>query len=118
MKGILDKELKIAITNKLASYDIQTDTLIFAEHSVTKNRKNGFLFYDKTGRNLGIVYKSDDKRTYRYGQAELLFFKRFKSEFGTWRVIKLNGQYLNYNKLLKILQENNEFICTTDSRLR
>ena len=45
------------------------------------------------------MYCSDDERKIYYGMAEILFFKKFKEEFGTWRIIKINGEYLPFDKL-------------------
>lgn len=118
MKGILDKELEIVITNQLVSYDRITDTLIHNKLSVTKNRKNGYLTFDEKGRNIGIVFMSDDKRTFRYGSAEMLFFKKFENEFGVWRNIKQRGQYLPFERLEKILSLNNQWSLIIDCRLR
>lgn len=64
------------------------------------------------------MYRSDDERKIYCGMAEILFFKRFKEEFGTWRIIKINGEYLPFDKLEKILSLQDAFSCTTDSRRR
>ncbi len=102
MKKIADKELRIKIINK----------------NVTINRKSGYLTFDERGRNIGIVFMSDDKRTARYGGAEIMFFDKYEKEFGQWRIIKQNGQYLPFARLEKILSMENQYSCITDSRLR
>ena len=118
MKGIIDKELKIIIKNQIANYNRIKDRLLYEVSFVTKYRKNGFLAYDENENNIGIVFMSDDERTSRFGNSEILFLNKFENEFGVWRIIKIKGNYLPFNKLEKILQTNNEYICVTDARIR
>lgn len=118
MKYIIDKELKIIITNQIVNYDKRMSCLLYYKASTTRYRKNGFMTYDETGRKIGIVFMADDKRTYRYGNAEIMFFNEFENEFGEWRVIKINKHYLPFAKLEKVLQSQNEFTCITDERIR
>lgn len=118
MKGIIDKELKIIIKNQIANYNRNTNSLLYETSSVTRYRKNGFLVYDENDKNIGLVFMSDDERTYRFGNAEILFFNEFKNELGVWRVIKIKSNYLPFKQLEKILQTNNEYICITDMRIR
>lgn len=118
MKGIIDQELKIIIKNQIANYNRNTDRLLYEKSSVTRYRKNGFLAYDENGKNIGIVFMSDDKRKCYFGNAEILFFNKLENEFGIWRIIKIKGNYLPFEKLEKFLQTNNEYICITDTRVR
>ncbi len=118
MKDIVDDELEIEIVNKKASYDINRDSLTCCWLTVTCNRKNGYLVFDSHNRNIGIVYMADDLRAYRYGNAEILFYKKYKNEFGTWRVIKLKGNYLPFERLESILEKSEYLKVITDRRIR
>lgn len=113
-----DPELTITITNELVNYDYFTGYSICGVSQVGKDRKNGYKTYDAQGRNIGIVFMSDDKRTKRYGNAEIMFLKEYREEFGRWRIIRLNGQYTDYKRLEGILQQRNEYVCTTQARNR
>lgn len=118
MKGITDRALTVCVKNTLVNYDVKTDTLTHRALSVTKYCKNGFLAFDERSRNIGIVFASDDKRTVRYGSAELLFFKKYENEFGTWRNIKQNGQYISFASLENYLSQHPSYTLTTDARFR
>lgn len=118
MKAINDSALQITIKNDIANYDLKYDNLLNGEHSVTRYRKNGFLIYDSNGRSIGIVFRADDERTARFGNAEILFFKQFKNEYGSWRVIKVSGKYLPYEKLASYLQVQGQLTIITDGRSR
>lgn len=118
MKGIIDKKLKIIIKNQIANYNHKTSCLLYKESLTATYRKNGFLVYDQNGRSIGLVFMSDDTRRFRFGNAEILFFKEYQNEFGIWRIIRINGNYLPFEKLKSILQIKNEYICTTDERMR
>lgn len=72
----------------------------------------------KISNQMVIVFMSDDLRTARYGNAEILFFKKYSNEFGSWRVIKRNGQYLAFKYLSQILLTEKQYYCITDSRFR
>ena len=121
MKNIFDPALRITITNKMCSYDLNTDRFLNYTTTVTRNRKNGYLTYDDQGREIGIVFMSDDTRTKRYGAAEIMFFKKYFKELGSWRVIILEetySKYLMYDKLQKISEEKPSCTLTTASRVR
>lgn len=118
MSKIYDMPLQITIKNIIANYDLKKDILLDKEYSTTRYRKNGFLAYDKDGRNIGIVFQADDERTVRYGNAEILFFKQYQNEYGSWRVVKILDKYLPYSKLVEYLHNNNQICLTTDARTR
>ncbi len=118
MQGIFDKELKIKIKNLIVNYNYGTGELIYKKLAVSKYRKNGYLTCDDKDRSIGIVFMSDDKRTNRFGNAEILFFRELKNEFGTWRILKIKKGYLPFKRLEEILQNQNEFVCVTDARIR
>ena len=118
-KRILDEAATFEVVNKIANYDLIEDRLISHESAVTRNQKNGYLLYDIIGRNVGIVFISDDHRKphgyKRYGKAEILFFLEYKNEFGTWRVI---SPYIDYKTLENILSKQEKYKFTTAQRYR
>lgn len=114
----LDNELRIIISNQKANYDRTTDRLSYSLLTVSKFRKNGYIVYNEEKESIGIVFKSDDKRTLRYGNAEIMFFKKHESMYGSWRIIKTHGQYLPYNWLETLFENRHEYITTTDARYR
>lgn len=114
----LDKELKIIVKNQKASYDRNYERLSSSYVSVTKFRKNGYLTCDEDGNIIGLVFKSDDERTVRYGNAEIMFLNEYKNKYGMWRIIKIHGQYLPYSHLEEVLKSNDKYILTTDERKR
>lgn len=121
MKNIVDPALTITITNNLCNYDLSKDKLLMHTSSITKYRKNGYLTFDENGREIGIVYMADDKRANRYLASEILFFKKYQEEYGTWRVIILEetySKYLMYSKLQEILKQRPIYTLTTASRIR
>lgn len=118
MKNILDKKLKIIISNQIANYDLNSNHLSYNKGTISKYRKNGYLTYDENYTMIGLVFMSDDIRTNRYGNAEILFFNDFKQEFGTWRIIKIIGNYLPFTHLENHLRTNEEYVCTIDERIR
>ena len=113
-----DNKLKIKISKQMANYDVSTDTLVYSQLSVSRFRKNGYLVYDEAGNNIGIAFMSDDKRKNQYGSTDIVFYAKYKNQYGVWRNIKINGQYLPYEKLEQILKAQNEFVITTDARHR
>ncbi len=78
--------------------------------------KVGYLVYDKGDRNIGVAFMSDDKRTARYGNSELCFYEQYELEHGSWRTIKINGEYFPFERLKEILNKQERFVCTTDAR--
>ena len=112
-----DPALTIVITNQQVSYNWDDDTLVTYQRSVLPNRKNGYLTRDTDGNNIGIVFMSDDKRTVRYGSAEIMFFSEYEEKYGRWRLINIGGR-LPYSTLEKILREKEFYTLTTKSRNR
>lgn len=121
MKKIIDPALTITITNTQCGYDLSKDKRLMYTTSVTRYRKNGYLTYDEEGREIGIVFFSDDTRTARYGAAEIMFFKQYEQEYGSWRVIQLDetySKYLMFDTLKKILESKPSYVVTTAERMR
>lgn len=114
----LDEKLTLEISNQQASYNQRTSTFSRMLATVTRYRKNGYMAFDNEGNNICIVYISDDIRATRYGNAEILFFKEYQQQYGTWRIIKIHGQYLPYSDLEEILKRDGKYILTTDERQR
>lgn len=117
-KGVYDVPMKITISSQKGSYNLTRDTFDTSVVAVTRFAKNGYLFFDESGENVGIVFMSDDARRARYGNAELLFFKKFESKYGSWRIIKQDGEYLSYEQLEKILAQTDKFSILIDGRTR
>ena len=115
---MIDNELTIKVINKKVWYNVKFDKLTDYKQEINRNCKEGYLAYDIYGTNIGIVFMSDDKRTQRYGSAEILFYKKFANQYGVWRNIKINRQYLSYEKLVQTLTKQGEFTLTTGARYR
>lgn len=81
-------------------------------------KKIGYVTFDDRQRKVGICFMADDRKTARYGNAEILFFNEFKNEFGTWRIIKINKQYLSFEQLKIILAKNEQCKLNIDGRYR
>lgn len=121
MKITIDPALTITITNTMCNYDWYQDKLVNYQTTVTKNRKNGYLTCDKTGKEIGIVFMSDDARSKNYGAAEILFFKKHMDKYGVSRVISLRDsqfKFLMFDKLQKILEKETSYTVTTASQVR
>ena len=107
--------LRVRVTNQMVTYDHTCDKLYYrTDLSISTNVKRGYMAYDMSGRNIGIVFSSDDKRTKRYGNSEFLFFAPLKVEYGVWRTIKINGEYFWFSQLEKNLETQPEYVFTAD----
>lgn len=108
--------LRVKVTNQMATYDYSKNKLYYrTDLSISSYVKCGYMAYDMAGRNIGIVFYSDDKRTPRYGNSEFLFFAPLREEYGVWRTIKINGAYFMFERLEQILENQTEYIFTADS---
>ena len=114
---ITDPALTIIITNQKVNYDWNEDRLATYDRGVGSNRKNGYLTRDTDGNDIGLVFMSDDRRTVRYGSAEIMFFRKYKEKYGRWRLINIGGR-LPYSILEKKLSEKESYTLTTKSRTR
>lgn len=117
-KEICDNELRIIVTDEIINYDLYSDKIINHEDKTSNLRKNGFLTYDENNRKIGVVYMSDNIERNSYGNSEILFFKKYENEFGSWRIIKNKGKYLPYNFLVKHLSNYKIYTIVTDARKR
>lgn len=107
--------LRVRVTNKMVTYDNKSDKFYYrTDIPISNYVKHGYMAYDMSGHNIGIVFSSDDKRTKRYGNSEFLFLASLKAKYGTWRTIKRNGEYFWFSQLEKILKEETEFVFTAD----
>lgn len=119
VERITDPQLTVRVTNQMATYDPLNDKLSYStDIPIDKWIKRGYLAYDMSGRNIGILFRSDDKRTRRHGNSELLFFSHLQREFGTWRTIKIDRHYFYFSEFEKIIKNQSEYIFTTDKRTR
>ena len=107
--------LRVKVTNQMVTYDHKKDKFYYrTDMPISTNVKHGYIVYDMSGRNIGIVFFSDDERTKRYGNSEFLFLASLKAEYGIWRTIKRNGEYFWFSQLEKILEKQQEFVFTAD----
>lgn len=113
------QSVKLGLSNKTSSsvFDPSLTVVVTVEKGVCRG-KTGYLAYDEQKRNIGIVYSQDDPRTRRYGKAELSFYEEYENEFGAWRIIKRNGEYLAYETLQSLLDSRGRVTITTDARHR
>lgn len=104
-KGPID----LIITNKYVNYDWNSNVFSEGGGPVGTNRKNGFMAYDVKGDFIGLVYMCDDHRwKSSYGNSEIMFAKKHQNSYGRWRIIKIEKQYLPFDKLSEILSTRNE----------
>ncbi len=118
MNTVTDPQLKIYVSNKKISYDLKTDVITTDKAPMTRSRKNGYTIKNEQGKPLGLVFMSDDKRTARYGDCEILFFKEHEKEYGSWRVIKMHGERFPFATLEKILSAKECHTFVIDPRTR
>ncbi|MCH5148744.1 MAG: hypothetical protein J1G05_05215 [Clostridiales bacterium] len=109
--------LKVRVTNQMVTYDHENDKFYYrTDITPSTYVKCGYMAYDMSGRNIGIVFFSDDKRTKRYGNSEFLFLAPLRKELGVWRTIFINGDYFWFSRLEKILETQSEYVFTADGR--
>lgn len=107
--------LRVRVTNQMVTYNHSSDKLDYrTDIRIRAKVKRGYMVYDMTGRNIGIVFSADDKRLKSYGNCEILFFADLRNEFGIWRTIKINSDYLPFSRLEKILKLQSEYGFTAD----
>ena len=112
---IFDAPCIIEITNEKTECVGRKGVTAYADKGLLKT---GYLCYDDKGRRIGIVFMSDDKRTARYGSSEILYYKEYEQEFGTWRVIKVNKQYFAFERLKECLEKSGFIKLSIDGRNR
>lgn len=105
------------VTGDSNIFDEALSIRIKAQMSVVRS-KCGYDVFDMSGNILGVVFESDDPETARYKMAEIAFLPHLEKKYGGWRVIKINGGYLPFERLKHILAEKHEYVCTTDKRSR
>lgn len=98
-------------------FDDALSIRIKAQMSVVRSRC-GYDVFDLFGNILGVVFESDVPGTARYKMAEIAFLPSLGKQYGDWRVIKINGGYLPFEHLKRILSKKDEYVCTTDQRSR
>ena len=107
--------LKVRVTNQMVTYNHSSDKIDYrTDIKIRAKVKRGYMAYDMTGRNIGIVFSGDDKRLKSYEKCVFLFFADLIDEFGIWRTIKINGDYLPFSRLVKILIQQSEYEFTAD----
>lgn len=107
--------LRVRVTNQKVTYNHSSDKLDYRTDIMIRAKvKRGYMVYDMTGRNIGIIFSADDKRLHSYENCEFLFFADLRNEFGIWRTIKINGAYLPFSELEKILELQSVYEFTAD----
>ena len=106
--------IDLIITNNYVNYDWNSNVFSEGGGPVGTNRKNGFMAYDVNGDFIGLVYMCDDNRSKAYGNSEIMFAKKHQNFYGRWRIIKIEKQYLPFDKLSEILSTRNECNVTVD----
>ena len=77
--------------------------------------KSGFEAYNYKGQNIGLIFKTDDKRTPAYGNIELCVYKSYQLQYGEWRRIKSQGVRIKYSYLCKVMENNDEYVIDVDN---
>ena len=93
-----------------------TFTFLSEERFNKERNRSGFTTLDNEGRVVAVASMHTDKRGPAYEQAELCFFDEYVSEFGQWRLVSINKERLSFNKLIKLLEENDSCKLTIDPR--
>jgi hypothetical protein len=108
--------MKIIIENKIVDRKGRKGVFAYCESG---RIKNGYLIYDEKGKNIGIIFKSDDiRKKSSYGQSEILFDEHFEKEFNrTWYKIKVNKNYLPYDDLKEIMSKNERYEIEIDLKV-
>ena len=104
-------------THKPLTY-CSKNTFTFTDDKISNIERSryGFATYDNENRLVAVAAMHVDKRDVSYGQAELCFFDRYRSEFGEWRLIAINKQRMSFERLTDILMEKGSFTATIDPR--
>lgn len=106
--------LRVRVTNQMVTYDHKKDKFYYrTDMTISTYIKRGYMVYDMSGRNIGIIYCCDGKEPSK-GSCEFEFLASLRNEFGIWRIIKRNGEYFWFSQLEKILKAETEFVFTAD----
>lgn len=94
--------LRVRVTNKMVTYDNKSDKFYYrTDIPISNYVKHGYMAYDMSGHNIGIVFSSDDKRTKRYGNSEFLFLASLKAKYGTCARLKETANIFGFLNLKK-----------------
>ncbi len=108
--------MKISIENKIVDRKGRKGFFAYCESGCIKT---GYLIYDEKGKNIGIIFKSDDIRKKSYGQSEIFFNEYFEKVFNrTWYIVKINKKPLPYVDLKKIMSNNEHYEIEIDLRIK
>ena len=83
----------------------------FNEDFIVKNEletyrgKHGYRAYTLAGKNIGIIFMTDDKRTPAYEHCEFAFFEKYHSIHGEFHRIISNGQRIKWDYLCRELNK-------------
>lgn len=71
--------------------------------------ETGYDFYDLSGRKLGVVFATRDKKdSPSFGKCEMCFYPKYEREFRRYHRFKINGERLDFSILQLYLAQHNE----------
>ena len=71
--------------------------------------ETGYDFYDLSGRKLGVVFSTHDKKdSPSFGKCEMCFYPKYENEFRRYHRFKINGERLDFSILQSFFLNNNE----------
>ena len=64
----------------------------------------GYKAYNSSNENIGIIFMDTDKRLKSYQSCCLHMYTSFRDRYGTWHIVKSNGQYVKWTDFCNQLQ--------------
>lgn len=93
----------------------QTKEFVIKNTMSLSGLERGFDFYDLSGRKLGVIFSTYDKKNSpAYGKCEMRFYPQYEKEFGSYHRFKINGERLDFAILQTYLNTHNEKQITID----
>lgn len=90
------------------------ETFTFTYEAASIRGKCGFKAYNSKGKNIGIVYMTDDKRSPAFGFAELCMLPNYYNTYGEWHRIKSHGGRVDWQVLCERLNKYGKCECYID----
>lgn len=87
----------------------QTKEFVIKNTMSLSGLERGFDFYDLSGRKLGVIFSTYDKKNSpAYGKCEMRFYPQYEKEFGRYHRFKINGERLDFAILQTYLTTHSE----------